>query len=561
MSKVGLVRCLALLSMTLFGSMAQAESRQSVAVKVVEVAGGRAYLTPGQAAGIQVGSVVVIRKRRYQVVAVTRTHSVIEMQGRELRPGTSGRAQASKQQQVAAILSQPKPLSDYENQWPEPVLPATQQEPAYVPLGTWSDGEKIDLALSTDVGGTVSLRGSSNSFGKAALRVGLHAEPFEQPIFFGADVAVQTWFGGDIQNRPGSSSRPIVRVRELQFGYGAALTPQAALGRLPYVAVGVGQLDGVRVRSPSWGGFSIGAFGGMVPEPLDNRLSTNTARFGAELAYQNDTLDSHPFVALSIHGSRFMGETDEQRLNAEFDVFPGNGRIAGHFELSLHDANNPWLAPRVEVSMAGLDASVRFGLFQISGRFDMRLPERSLWLTAYLPLGYLCNTRLVPDPASSTGYQLECANSYDHRYFGGLDLSFTFSKVALYGGASIVRSQTDDQYDQITGYLQARFLRLGDIGWADVLVAAYAQSFVADYAARFGLGFDIGHIGQISAYYRASINQYDASPDSYFQQSAGGILYLSLRDDLDLGLRADGMFGPDVRVLVLGSNLTWRPSW
>jgi hypothetical protein len=391
------------------------------------------------------------------------------------------------------------------------------------------------------------------------LRAGLHAEPFEQPFFFGVDVAVQSWFGGDIQNRTGASSRPIVRVRELQLGYGAALTPQAALGRLPYVAVGVGQLDGVRVRSPSWGGFSIGAFGGTVPEPLDNRLSTNTARFGAELVYQDDSLDSHPFVALSAHGSIFMGEIDERRLNAEFDLFPGNARIGGHFELSLHDSTNPWLAPRVEVSMAGLDASIRFGLFQIAGRFDMRLPERSLWVTAYLPLGYLCNT--APDPASSTGDQLVCVNSYDHRYFGGLDLSWTFSRVALYGGASIVHGQTDDQFDQITGYLQARFLRIGEIGWADVSVAAYAQSFVSDYAARFGLGVDIRRIGEISAYYRASINQYDASPDAYFQHSAGGILYFTLRDDLDLGLRADGIFGPDVRVLVAGSNLTWRPSW
>ncbi|MFZ1866843.1 MAG: hypothetical protein WAU39_21655 [Polyangiales bacterium] len=558
MRKVCLRACGALMWIVALTSGANAESRQSVTVKVVEVAGGRAYLRPGQDAGIEIGSVVVFRNRRYQVVAVTRTNSVVELRGRELRPGATGRSQASREVKVAAALPKPKPLSAYQDQWPEPVLPATKQEPDYVPLGTWSDGEKIDLFLSTDVGGTIALS-EGNSFGRAALRAGLHAEPFEQPVFFDVDVAVQSWFGGDIQNRPGSSSRPIVRVRELQFGYGNALTPQAALGRLPYVAVGVGQLDGVRVRSPSWAGFSIGAFGGTVPKPLDNYPSLDTARFGAELAYQNDTLDSHPYVALSAHGSIFMGEIDERRLNAEFDVFPGTARVSGHFELSLHDANNPWLAPRAEVSMAGLDASIRFGLFQISGRFDMRLPERSLWLTAYLPLGYLCNT--APDPTTSTGDALVCVNSYDHRYFGGVDLSFTFSRVALYGGASIVHSQTDDQYDQITGYLQARFLRIGEIGWADVSVAAYAQSFVADYAARLGLGVDIGRIAELSAYYRASINQYDASPDSYFQQSAGGVLYLSLRDDLDFGLRADGMFGSDVRVLVLGSNLTWRPSW
>jgi hypothetical protein len=529
-----------------------------VTVKVVEVAGQRAYLAPGEAAGVGIGSLVVFGTRRYRVVAATSTHAVIEIKGHQLKPGAIGRAQASSEPAQVAVLPKPEPLSAYEGQWSDPVLPATKQEPEHVPLGSWSDQERIDLALSTDVGGTIGLR-DGDSFGRAAMRAGLHAEPFEQPVFFDVDFAVQSWFGGDIQNRPGSASRPLIRVRELQVGYGTLESAQAALGRIPFVAVGVGQLDGVRVRSPLWGGFSIGAFGGAVPNPLDNRPTTETTRFGAQLAYQNESLDSHPFVALSVHGSTYTGEIDERRLNTEFDVFPGNGRIGGHFELSLHDSVNPWRAPRVEVSAAGLDASVRIGLFEIAGRFDMRLPERSLWLTAYLPLGYLCNT--APDPASSTGDELVCVNSNDHRYFGGVDASLTFSRVALHAGASLVHSETEEQFEQIAGYLQARVLRIGEIGWTDVSVAAYARSFVYDYAARLGIGVDIRRMAEISAYYRASLNQYDAAPEGWLQHSAGGIVYLALRDDLDLGLRVDGIFGSDVRVLVLGSNLTWRPSW
>ena len=38
-------------------------------------------------------------------------------------------------------------------------------------------------------------------------------------------------------------------------------------------------------------------------------------------------------------------------------------------------------------------------------------------------------------------------------------------------------------------------------------------------------------------------------------------IHLGLKHDLDLGLHVDGIFGEDVSVLVLGSNLTWRPSW
>ncbi len=548
----------ALTALLVASAAAGAPSTRRVTVKVVEIAGGRAYLKPGEAAGVGVGSVVFLRDRRYRVIGATAKHAVIEMKGRELRVGMTGRVTSQVRRSAVASLPKPKPLSAYENQWPDPVLPSTQQQPEHVPLGTWSDREKVDFALSTNVGGTFALN-DGESFGRASLRARLHAEPFEQPVFFDVDFAVQSWFGGNIGNRPGSSSRPAIAVRDLQFGYGTAQSPQVALGRLPFVAVGVGRLDGLRVRSPSWAGFSIGAFGGGVPNPLDNRPTTDTTRFGVQLAYQNESLDAQPFVGLSVHASTFMGEIDERRVNAEFDVFPGNGRVAGHFELSMHDELNPWQAPRFEVSAAGLDASIRVGLFQVAGRFDMRLPERSIWLTTYLPLGYLCNT--VPDPISSVGDEVVCLNSNDARYFGGLDTSFTFTRVVFHAGASIVHSETAAEFEQIAGYLQARVLRIADIMWADVSVAAYARSFVSDYAARVGAGVDIGRVGEVSGYYRVSLNQYTAVPTNWLQHAAGGILYLSLGHDLDLGLRVDGVFGEDVSVLVLGSNLTWRPSW
>jgi hypothetical protein len=537
---------------------AGAASKRKVTVKVVEIAGGRAYLMPGESAGVRVGSTVLFRSRSYRVVGATANHAVIEMKGRELVVGMKGVADAKVQRSNAASLPKPKPLSAYENQWLEPVLPAAKQEPEYVPLGSWSDGKQIDLALSTNVGGTIALS-DGESFGRASLRGRMHAEPFEKPFFFDVDFEGQSWFGGNIQNRPGASSRPVIAIRDLQIGYGTAQSAQFGIGRVPFVAVGVRQLDGLRVRSPSWGGFSIGAFGGTVPNPLDNRPTTDTTRFGVELAYQNASLDAQPFVGLSIHGSTFMGDFDERRLNLEFGIFPGNGRLAGHFELNLHDEVNPWQAPRVEVSATGLEGSVRIGLFQIAGRFDMRLPERSLWLTAYLPLGYLCNT--VPDPVSSTGNEVVCLNSNDARYFGGLDVSFLFSRVALHAGANLVHSETDDQFEQLAGYLQARVLRIADIAWMDFSLAAYARSFVSDYAARIGAGVDIGRVAELSAFYRVSLNQYDADPDGWLQHSAGGVLYFALGHDLDLGLRVDGMFGEDVSVLVLGSNLTWRPSW
>lgn len=547
--------CVFVLSLGLWTEASAASSRR-VTIEVVDIAGGRAYLSPGEAAGVRVGTIVVLRNHRYRVVAATAKHAVIEMKGRELRVGMTGRAEAKIERSEDASLPRPKPLSAYENQWREPVLPASGQTPEYVPLGNYSDGTRIDLAVSTDVGGTIALT-DGESFGRAALRTRLHAEPFEQPVFFDIDVAGQSWFGGNIGSRPGAGSRPVIAVRELQFGYGTLQSAQVALGRLPFVAVGVGQLDGLRVRSPAWAGFSIGAFGGTVPDPLDNLPTLDTTRFGAQLAYQNESLDAQPFIGLSVHGSTFMGEIDERRLNLEFDVFPGAARVSGHFELSMHDERNVWRAPRFEVSAAGLEASFRVGLFQLSGRFDMRLPERSLWLTTYLPLGYLCNT----EPASSTGNEVVCVDSDDARYFGGVDASWIFPRVALHAGANLVHSQTAADFDQVAGYLQVRVLRIADIAWTDFSVAAYARSFVSDYAARIGGGVDIGRTAELSAYYRISLNQYDADPDGWLQHSAGGNLYFRLGHDLDLGLRVDGIFGEDVDVLVLGSNLTWRPSW
>ena len=201
----------AVLALLVFSQGARAASRQSVTVKVVDVAGGRAYLRPGESAGIGVGSVVTVRGRRYRVAGATEQHIVVEMKERELRIGMTGVATAKRSEVAPAELPTPEPLSTYEDQWPDAVPPANGQTPEYVPLGNWSDRQRVDLALSTNVGGVIGLKESESSFGRASLRTRLHAEPFEQPVFFDVDFAVQSWFGGGISNRPGGSSRPLDR--------------------------------------------------------------------------------------------------------------------------------------------------------------------------------------------------------------------------------------------------------------------------------------------------------------------------------------------------------------
>ncbi|MGB5286614.1 MAG: hypothetical protein WBN29_19060, partial [Polyangiales bacterium] len=101
----------ALLAIMAVSNLAGAESRRKVSVKVVDIAGGRAYLVPGEVAGVGVGSIVLLRDRRYRVIAASAKHAVIEMKGRELRVGMSGRADAKVQRTAAAALPKPKPLS------------------------------------------------------------------------------------------------------------------------------------------------------------------------------------------------------------------------------------------------------------------------------------------------------------------------------------------------------------------------------------------------------------------------------------------------------------------
>ncbi|MGB3050233.1 MAG: hypothetical protein WBB42_04510, partial [Polyangiales bacterium] len=99
-----LLACTALFAAT---SAASAASGRRVSVKVIDIAGGRAYLTPGEAAGVGVGSVVVLRDRRYRVVGATGKHAVIEMKGRELRVGMTGRAEAKVKRSASASLPKP----------------------------------------------------------------------------------------------------------------------------------------------------------------------------------------------------------------------------------------------------------------------------------------------------------------------------------------------------------------------------------------------------------------------------------------------------------------------
>src|SRR4051794_4908220 len=84
--------CSVSLGLLLLGatSVHAAETARRVEVRVVEVAGGRAYLSPGGDSEAQVGDAVHIGNTDYPVLAVNRQNLVIALGTRRLDPGQRG---------------------------------------------------------------------------------------------------------------------------------------------------------------------------------------------------------------------------------------------------------------------------------------------------------------------------------------------------------------------------------------------------------------------------------------------------------------------------------------
>lgn len=527
--------------------------RERFEVRVVEVAGGRAYLSPGPGRGVRLDTHVNVGKRRYRVVSSTRKFIVIELGERTLERGQLAVAWVTPEEvKTFATRPQPKSLHAFEGKWREPARPAAAQSPRFVPLGTPSDGRRSRAALVLDHSRTQPLSGPALPIARTRLRAVLHAE-LTRALTLDADAMVEVWQADDLDLRRGAASRPLLNVRQLELGYRGE-TLQAAIGRLRYAATTVGMLDGARASAALGEHWGIAAFGGTLPDPRDSSPETDTSRFGAELLWQGEVSRAPARASLTAQGSRFLGQLDERRLTAIGEVYPKFGRLGARAEVSMFDRDNPWNADPAELTALGGDATFRTGALRFGLQLETRRPERSYYLAAALPAGYFC----APQTIAGSAVTEPCVGG-DRRSMALLTAAWDSEHWTVDGGGSAVTTAVAAA-EQAAAFVNLRRRDLFDVLRFDAGASVSSGSLLESAALSFGLGAAFWQDRlDASVYYRPSVLRYRANSEQLFEHGTGARVWWALFDDFDTSVSADLLSGPDVDVLFVQGALAWRP--
>ncbi len=526
-----------------------------VRLNVVDIAGGRVYLEPGMEKGMRVGDEVEIGGKKYKVVQATQSFCAIDSDDTGITLDSNGTADVDPNRKDDEIkrIEKPPPLAKFTGQWKPARPPAEDQHPKNVPLGAPTSQSQNRLTVWLSGFGLKQL-GDPNGSSIAMAEIGmqLHYEPLvRQPLAFDADIRADGYFGTNIDGRAGSSSRPIIRVRELQARYGDEASAFAAAGRLRYASAMLGMLDGVRVQTPSLGGLTLGAFGGFVPDPLNSEPSTQATRFGGELAFQSLDTETRWRAVLGGHASRFGGQTDERRVTALAEVSPRFGHFAAYSELSFFDAQNPWGADKTELSAAGAEAGARAGIFDFNLRAGLQRPERSRWLASYLPPEWLCVAAENPAPGAF------CVNN-DAVLSAGGDIGMRIDRTELTVGGNGSRTTGTDA-EQVALYASSRseltrefHIQLGATGTRGTFMESAA--FILSPGVSL---FD--DRADLSLRYRPAITRYSADKVAFVEHGVGGGFWFGVAKDFDFSLDADVVTGGDIDFLMAQGIVIWRP--
>jgi len=531
-----------------------ARAEEQVSVEVVDIAGSHAYVRPGSSAGVHRGDTVRLGGRTYEVIASSAHSATFDRRGARLRIGARGTATTSPLAAESAARRSPRPLDTYRGQWPVASLPAASQHPKHVPLGAPETQGRAKIWLGMRNAVIVPMSGSPGPIADNELRGRLHYEPFEQtPWALDADLAVRVWIADQLKQRSGNRSRPLARVRQLQTSYGESDGFFAAAGRMPYAARTLGVLDGARAQTALGAGFTLGAFGGFVPNPLDERPDPDTTRFGVEAGYRNLEAFLRPDIAVTAQASRFAGKIDEQRLTSFVDFYPAESHLGAHAELSFFDRNNPWNAPPQQLTAAGVNGSLRLDAVELGGRFDMQRPERSRWLASYLYDGWLC-TRAPALPGED-----EPCRDDDARYLASLDAGLRLPTWLVRAGATRTSTANVDA-EQLGGFLQAAALNVLGRLRLEAGVMGSTGSLLHTLGANCGLGsLFLKERLNLSIRYRPALSRYEADTGPFIEHMTGASLAFTPSSIFSLDLDADFITGRDVNVLLVQSLLTLRP--
>jgi hypothetical protein len=535
-------------------------SPKSIAVTIVEIAGTRAYVQPGATAGVRRNAAVTLLGKDYPVIETSDSYAVIELGDAPLHEQDKGSASlVAQEEQKPVELPKPRPLDTWKQAWAPEAAPAASQAPRFVPLGDAERSRRFDARFTIAARGLIPWGGQvGSSLGEAELDMRLHAEPFAAPFALDLDASLQGWAAADLARRVGASTRPLLFVRELlaSFPVGGF---SFGVGRMRYAASTLGTLDGVRVESPIAEGLTIGAFGGLLPDPLSGGPSLDAQRFGVETRYGRSDLELRPEAALVLQGSTFEGRLDERRMSGLFGLYPGSSRFGGYFEVSNFDAVNNWGASAIELTAAGVDQSVRFGSFEVGGRFDVRQPERSRWLATFLPASWFCTT--VPAPAANPTAPEPCNGRVDTRAFGQIDGGVTAGNVSLtVGGLSMTDLTQTSEPNMVGGFATARVVRIEKVLRLEASGNYARSTYVTMSGGTAGPGITLFEDAlDVGTYYRLAALSYAASGALLLQNGVGATIVLLPSSELLFTLQAEGITGDDAKALMIFATATWRP--
>lgn len=540
-----------------------------IEVTVVEIAAGHAYLKPGTVGGLRRGAKVLINENIYTVTQATTNFSIVALGDEPMKEGEKGKALAPEdKEEDVGKLKKPRPDSAFEDQWPKAVPPATGKAVRFVPLGDGDSGSKTDVRFTALGGGVFPLADRGSLIARAELNARVKAEPFQIPLAFLLDASVQSWLGPGLGARAGKSARPIIRARELMLAYGSQAGFSANAGRMRYAASTLGTLDGVRVRSTIGdSGFAVAAFGGLLPDPLSSTPSVDAQRFGVEASYSDPTSSVRPEAALVLNGSTFSGGLDEKRLGGVLGLYPGHHRLGAHFELGSYAAGNPFKAPSLDLNNAGVDGSILLGIVQIGARFDLRKPERSLWLASYLPLSFFCLTA-PPDPADAPpagGRTVAeaCDGRTPTRVEGALDATVSLDNVIIAAGATTARDVSIGGLPSVIGgFASGRVFRIAKFFRADAAVSYSTATYVRMLGLTAGPGATVlSDSLDVGAYYRFASVTYDAGGGANSQNGFGAMGTFIPSRAFSISLQAEAIRGTDTDALLAFVSAMYRPSF
>ena len=518
-------------------------SADPVTVRVTEIAGGVAYVTPGRAAGLVPGTAVHIRGRDLVVVEATEQTAVLRSEG-AIAIGDTGSANVDRASaQAIRQLPRPHPASAFDGQWPEAVKPAETQNPQPVALGT---GKAPGAAHVTVIGhgyGALSQHGvDGDGEGRVIASFDLMSD---RPLAADLDVAGRMFANGWDK---GTHTPLFVRAAELR--YGNAYDPQYAIGRLRYAASSVGMLDGGRVAART-GTLELAAFGGLVPDPVSGKPSTDASRFGAELVWNDSTATWQPRVAMVAQGSTWTGKLDERRLSVVASAGHQYTWLDGWAEAQQFPSDNPWGAKSIELTGAGGTFEWREHGTHLGADVTYFKPERSLRLAALLPPQWLCTLAPqpgnVPEKCASGDYYTAASGSA-----GVQGSHWTIDAVGTIG-------ETHGYY---RGYDSSGYLR-GELRLSSTRLILGASgghaSFAAWAAGEVGIGTALSRRMDAIVTYRPELLDYTAGTGAVTLHSIVFDGHYALSPAFDVAGSALATTGSDRDAIAVLATFVWRP--